>query len=137
VLRIWGGGIYEPEAFWQACNKMGIMITQDFMLACADYPTTDPEFVASLEKEFAANIRLQRNHPSLIYWAGDNELGLNFKPSDNWYGKELHQSMTEPLVRSMDPSREFRLTSPLGQDPTTTNSLISAIATWGLNLIMT
>ena len=101
------------------------MITQDFMLACADYPTTDPEFVASLEKEFAANIRLQRNHPSLIYWAGDNELGLNFKPSDNWYGKELHQSMTEPLVRSMDPSREFRLTSPLGQDPTTTNSLIS------------
>lgn len=125
VLRIWGGGIYEPEAFWHACNKMGIMITQDFMLACADYPTTDPEFVASLEKEFAANIRLQRNHPSLIYWAGDNELGLNFKPSDNWYGKELHQSMTEPLVRSMDPSREFRLTSPLGQDPTTTNSLIS------------
>ncbi len=125
VLRVWGGGIYEPEAFWQACNKMGIMITQDFMLACADYPTTDPEFVASLEKEFAANICLQRNNPSLIYWAGDNELGLNFKPSDNWYGKEMHQSMTAPLVRSMDPSREFRLTSPLGQDPTTTNSLIS------------
>ncbi len=125
VLRVWGGGIYEPEAFWHACNKMGIMITQDFMLACADYPTNDPKFVESLKKEFAANIRLQRNNPSLIYWAGDNELGLGFKPSDNWYGKEMHQNMTAPLVQSMDPSREFRLTSPMGQDSTTMNSLIS------------
>jgi beta-mannosidase len=125
VLRIWGGGIYEPEAFWHACNKMGIMITQDFMLACAEYPTTDPGFVASLKKEFTENIRLVRNNPSLIYWAGDNELGLNFKPSDNWYCKEMHQTMTAPLVQSMDPSRDFRLTSPLGQDPSTTNSLIS------------
>ncbi|MCP4313393.1 MAG: hypothetical protein GY790_19215 [Bacteroidetes bacterium] len=125
VLRVWGGGIYEPEAFWHACNEMGIMITQDFMLACANYPTNDPGFVESLKKEFTANIRLVRNNPSLIYWAGDNELGLNFKPSDKWWCKEMHQSMTAPLLKSMDPSREFRLTSPLGQDPATNNSLIS------------
>jgi len=125
VMRIWGGGIYEPEAFWHACNKMGIMITQDFMLACAEYPTTDPEFVALLKKEFTANIRLQRNNPSLIYWVGDNELGLGFKPSQKWFCREMHETMTAPLLKSLDPSREFRLTSPLGNDSTTTNSLIS------------
>ncbi|MEN8203355.1 MAG: glycoside hydrolase family 2 protein, partial [Bacteroidota bacterium] len=125
VLRIWGGGIYEPEEFFHICNQMGIMITQDFMLACADYPFSDPEFAALLEKEFVTVIRQQRNHPSLILWAGDNELGLGFKPAQNWYGKAFHEAVTAPLVAELDPSREFRFTSPMGNDTATMNSLIS------------
>jgi len=49
-----GGGIYEPEEFWNACDSMGIMVIQDFSLACAEYPEDDPEFIECLHKEFAA-----------------------------------------------------------------------------------
>ncbi|MEN8228883.1 MAG: glycoside hydrolase family 2 protein [Bacteroidota bacterium] len=125
MLRLWGGGIYEPEAFWHACNKHGIMISVDFMLACQVYPDDDPQFVDMLKREFAANIKLTRNHPSLVFWAGDNELGLGNKPADNWPGKQMHLTMTGPLVEELDPSRPFRITSPMGNDPATNNSAIS------------
>lgn len=125
MLRSWGGGIYEPQAFWDACNKMGIMVSQDLLMACANYPEEDPKFVSSLKKEFTANIKLLRNNPSLIFWCGDNELGFNNKPSDSWPSKKLHEAMTIPLLSKLDPSRPFRITSPLSQDPKANNSMIS------------
>lgn len=128
MLRVWGGGIYESPTFWDLCNKYGIMVSQDFMLACGAYPTDDPLFESLLQEEFEANIRLIRNHPALVYWCGDNELGNKSKPSDNWRGKEFHQKVTAPLIARLDPSRTFRITSPTGNDPTTNNSLISGDA---------
>ena len=114
MLRSWGGGIYEPPAFWQACDRMGIMVSQDFLLACAFYPEDDPTFTGPLRHEFAAAIRMLRNHPSLVFWCGDNELGLNSKPGDVWSFKKFHEQVTAPLVHAMDPSRFFRPTSPYG-----------------------
>ncbi len=125
MLRIWGGGIYEPEKFWHQCNKLGIMVSQDFMLACQAYPDDDKSFVDLLKKEFTANARMIRNNPSLIYWCGDNELGLGNKPSDTWSSKLMHQTMTGPLMAKLDPSRVFRFTSPLGTDPNANNSSIA------------
>ena len=125
MLRIWGGGIYEPETFWHLCNKLGIMVSQDFMLACQAYPEDDENFVNLLKNEFTANICMIRNNPSLIFWCGDNELGLGNKPSDTWSCKLMHQKMTAPLIASLDPSRVFRITSPMGTDPATNNSAIS------------
>jgi beta-mannosidase len=114
MLRSWGGGIYEPPAFWRACDRNGIMVSQDFLLACAFYPEDDPSFTAGLRREFTAAIRMLRNHPSLVFWCGDNELGLNSKPGDVWSFKKFHEQVTAPLVREMDPSRFFRPTSPFG-----------------------
>ncbi|MDP4205824.1 MAG: glycoside hydrolase family 2 protein [Bacteroidota bacterium] len=114
MMRSWGGGIYEPEAFWHACNTMGIMVSQDFLLACAGYPDEEKDFVDLLKREFTANIRLLRNNPSLIFWCGDNELGLGAGHDDGWACKTMHGNMTKPLVESMDPSRCFRITSPWG-----------------------
>ena len=125
MLRIWGGGIYEPDAFWHLCNTLGIMVSQDLMLACQSYPEDVPAFVSLLKKEFAANATMIRNNPSLIYWCGDNELGLGKAPSDTWSCKQMHQTMTAPLMAALDPSRAFRLTSPLGTDPATNNSALS------------
>ena len=122
MLRVWGGGIYEPEVFWRQCNRLGIMVSQDFMLACQSYPADTPAFADLLKKEFTANARLIRNHPSLVYWCGDNELGLGKAPADNWSCKNMHQTMTAPLMAALDPSRAFRLTSPLGTDPASINS---------------
>ncbi len=117
MLRAWGGGIYEPEAFWNACDRMGILITQDFLLACAQYPEHDAAFMESLRREFAAAIRMLRNHPSLALWCGDNELGMNDNPEDSYWGKRVSTEISGPLCRAMDPSRPYRLTSPYGGHP--------------------
>jgi len=95
------------------------------MLACQNYPVDEPAFEQLLVKEFEWNIKNQRNYPSLIFWAGDNELGLGHKPDGNWPLKEFHIKNSVPLFAKLDPSRPFRITSPLGIDPETTNSLKS------------
>ncbi|WDE97684.1 hypothetical protein PQO03_17810 [Lentisphaera profundi] len=125
TLRVWGGGIYESDDFWKLCNRKGIMVLQDFMLACQSYPENDPQFTSLLKREFTANIIRIRNHASLIFWYGDNELGLGSQPQENWNCKELHQTLTKALLEKLDPSRPFRISSPHGKDPRSNNSLIS------------
>jgi beta-mannosidase len=93
---------------------MGLMVSQDFLLACANYPEDDPAFTAGLNKEFSTAVRLLRNHPSLVFWSGDNELGLNTGPQQDWNLKKFQQQVTAPMMRELDPSRPFRPTSPFG-----------------------
>ena len=114
LLRIWGGGIYEPEPFWQACDRLGVMVSQDFVMACADYPEDDPEFLEQLRQEFAKAIRLLRNHPSLIFWAGNNENGIWGDQDADFAGKKISVEIAGPLLRRLDPARPFRITSPYG-----------------------
>lgn len=70
--RVWGGGIYEDEKFYDICDELGIMVWQDFMFACASYPTY-PEMLASIEDEARCNLRRLRHHPSIVLYAGNNE----------------------------------------------------------------
>lgn len=114
MVRSWGGGIYEPEAFWKVANRMGIMVCQDFLLACADYPEQDTAFTDALKKEFRTAVKMLRNNPALVFWSGDNELGLNSGPAKEWNMKKFHETFTAPLMKEMDPSRPFRPTSPYG-----------------------
>jgi beta-mannosidase len=125
MLRVWGGGIFEPQEFWDLCNRMGILVSQDFMLACGAYPDDDKAFVELYKREVEANVKLIRNNPAIVFWCGDNELGLNKKPSDDWSFKLLNQNVIAPMIAKLDPSRPFRITSPHGIDPETNNSLIS------------
>ena len=117
LLRAWGGGIYEPEAFWHACNRAGVMVSQDFLFACAAYPEDDPEFVEEVRIELTSAIKTLRNHPSLAFWCGDNELGLGSRPDENWSLKKMHAEVTGPMCATLDPSRPYRQTSPCGGDP--------------------
>ncbi len=73
MLRVWGGGIYEHELFYELCDRLGVLVWQDFMFACAPYPQDDPAFVASVREEVEFQIRRLRNHPSLALWCGNNE----------------------------------------------------------------
>ncbi len=73
MLRVWGGGIYEKDIFYNLCDKYGILVWQDFMFACAMYPGND-EFLSNVEKEAIQNVRRIRNHPCLALWCGDNEI---------------------------------------------------------------
>jgi len=73
MLRVWGGGIYEHDVFYDLCDRLGILIWQDFMFACAPYPEDDPTFVAEVRSEIDDQVSRLRNHPSLALWCGNNE----------------------------------------------------------------
>ena len=73
MLRVWGGGIYEADEFYDYCDEQGILLWQDFPFACAFYPW-DEAFYNSVREEARQNIRRLRNHPSLAIWCGNNEI---------------------------------------------------------------
>ncbi|MFN0728993.1 beta-mannosidase [Polaribacter gochangensis] len=72
MLRVWGGGIYENDIFYDLCDEKGILVWQDFMFACAMYPG-DNEFLANVQQEAEEQVKRLRNHASIALWAGNNE----------------------------------------------------------------
>ncbi len=74
MIRIWGGGQYEADWFYDMCDEMGIMIWQDFMFACNAYPAHQRDFLATVQAEARQQIRRLSSHASLALWCGDNEL---------------------------------------------------------------
>ncbi|KAI2604548.1 glycoside hydrolase family 2 protein [Hypoxylon fragiforme] len=72
MIRVWGGGIYEEQAFYDACDELGVMVWQDFMFGCGNYPAW-PELLDSIKREAEENIKLLRHHPSIVIFAGNNE----------------------------------------------------------------
>lgn len=73
MIRVWGGGIYENDIFYELCDSLGLMVWQDFMFACSLYPA-NKEFIENVKKEAEDNIVRLRNHPSLALWCGNNEI---------------------------------------------------------------
>ncbi|THU77496.1 glycoside hydrolase [Dendrothele bispora CBS 962.96] len=72
MVRIWGGGVYEPEIFYETCDELGLLVWQDFQFACGVYPAHDA-FVKSVKKEAEDNVKRMRKHPSIAVWCGNNE----------------------------------------------------------------
>lgn len=73
ILRCWGGNVYEDRAFFDFCDENGIMVWQDFAMACNSYPEDD-DFLENIRRETEFIVREFRNHPSLVLWSGDNEI---------------------------------------------------------------
>ncbi|MGI4870898.1 MAG: beta-mannosidase [Janthinobacterium lividum] len=72
MVRVWGGGIYENEYFYDTCDELGLLVWQDFMFACTFYPG-NPEFMDNVRQEATYQVRRLRDHPSLAIWVGNNE----------------------------------------------------------------
>lgn len=79
IIRVWGGGIYEDDAFYRYCDEMGILVWQDFMFACQTYEV-DEAFLATVRQEAIDNVRRLRNHACIALWCGNNE------EQDVWFG---------------------------------------------------
>ncbi len=130
MLRVWGGGIYENDIFYELCDRYGIMIWHDFMFACSMYPGDD-HFVENVKQEAIENVRRIRNHPCLALWCGNNEIdaawsqdtpgGWGWKERNTpeirdklWsdYEKIFHQLLPQ-VVQEYDPGTFYWPSSPL------------------------
>jgi beta-mannosidase len=109
ILRVWGGGIVNKESFFEICDEEGIMVWQEFPLACNNYEGT-PEYLKILDQESKSIIKRLRGHASLVMWSGGNEL------FNGWSGM-TDQSLALRLLNSncydLDPNTPFIMTSPL------------------------
>jgi beta-mannosidase len=122
LLRVWGGGLIEKEAFYDLCDRYGIMVWQEFILSSSgigNKPSESPEYLDLMVREAEQIIPRKRNHPSLVIWCGGNELmGPGGKPlSDD----EPVLGALHGVVRRLDPDRHWLPTSPSG--PTSNNDL--------------
>ncbi|CRK47122.1 hypothetical protein BN1723_020194, partial [Verticillium longisporum] len=81
MVRVWGGGIYEEQAFYDVCDELGILVWHDFMFGCGNYPAW-PALLDSIKREAEENVKLLRHHPSIVIWAGNNE-DYQFAESEN------------------------------------------------------
>ena len=119
MLRIWGGGQYEPEIFYECCDEEGILIWHDLMFACAPYPS-DPAFVENVRQEVTEQVGRLRDHPSIALWCGGNELlGSGTFKRQMAHDPALYMVNYERLSRALleavteaDPTRLFWPTSP-------------------------
>jgi beta-mannosidase len=115
MLRAWGGGIYEDEGFFDACDRHGILVAQDFQFACGTYPEDDPDFLEKLPAEAEHIIRRLRGRTCLAWWIGNNENGMHHaSDSPAMPGRITADRILEPLLARLDPLRPFMSTSPFG-----------------------
>ena len=127
MLRVWGGGIYENDIFYDLCDEAGILIWQDFMFACAMFPG-DEAFLENVRQEAIDNVKRLRNHPSIGLWCGNNEIlaawkGWGWKEKEEAKNQEnadkiwqayvdiFHKTLPE-VVAEFDPQRSYWGSSP-------------------------
>ncbi len=115
ILRCWGGNVYEDHKFYDFCDRNGIMIWQDFSMACHVYPETD-EFLKLLEEEAVWVVREFRNHPSVILWAGDNEIDLVYARFTNPSNNRITRELLPRVIAQNDIGRPYLASSPYISD---------------------
>lgn len=127
MLRVWGGGVYEEDIFYDLCDENGILVWQDFMFACAMFPG-DAAFLENVKQEAVDNVKRLRNHPSIALWCGNNEIlaaweGWGWKQKEEAKSKEnadkiwqayvdiFHKTLPE-VVAEYDSQRSYWSSSP-------------------------
>ncbi|REC47689.1 beta-mannosidase [Chryseobacterium pennipullorum] len=109
MIRIWGGGIYEDDEFYKACDENGILVWQDFMFAGSFYPA-DENFLNNVKEEVKDQVRRLQNHPSIALWCGNNEID---EAIVNWgYQKQFKYSKNDSLQVWKDYKKLFHEVIP-------------------------
>ncbi|MEJ2287735.1 MAG: hypothetical protein P8Y02_03650 [Deinococcales bacterium] len=118
LLRVWGGGLYESDAFYQVCDELGLLVWQDFAFACAAYPEEAP-FDAEVEAEARANLLRLAPHPSLALWNGNNENLWGFEDwgwrdalGERSWGRRFYFELLPRVAAEIDPTRPYWPGSP-------------------------
>jgi len=131
MIRVWGGGVYEDNRFYELCDENGILVWQDFMFACSMYPA-DSAFLENIRQEAIDNVKRLRNHPCIALWCGNNEIldawtNWGWKRQSQQRGGEVAERLwaeyqaiflkTLPeVVARYAPQTQYQSTSPLAAD---------------------
>lgn len=120
TIRVWGGGIYEPDIFYDECDRLGLLVWQDFMFACAPYPDDDA-FAENVRAEVAEQVARLRHHACLALWCGNNE-----NQAIHWFhdqatgaetplaGARLYDEVIPDILAELDPATPYWPGSPWG-----------------------
>ncbi|MBR8534599.1 glycoside hydrolase family 2 protein [Carboxylicivirga sediminis] len=124
MLRVWGGGFYEEDYFYDLCDEKGLLVWQDFMFACSMYPG-ETDYLENVRQEAVENVKRLRNHPSVALWCGNNENYIgwqdwrwsrHFTKADSatvWHDYEkLFNELLPEVVNAYDPSKAYWPSSP-------------------------
>lgn len=146
MIRVWGGGIYENDYFYDLCDQNGILVWQDFMFANSMYPN-DPSFIDNIRAEIEYNVKRLRHHPCLALWCGNNEIEVAW---NNWgwqkqYGyskkdeaeiwnnyRSIFHELIPQLLEKLDPDRPYVPTTPLSNWGKEENFNHSSMHYWGV-----
>ena len=126
ILRVWGGGFYEEERFYDLCDRYGILVWQDFIFSCSVYPFNDADFAENIRVEVVENIRRLRHRASLALWCGNNEMeggwaewgwkGPEYEDLKAAYDEFFHQTLPT-WCAAEDPDRVYWPSSPSSDTP--------------------
>ena len=145
MIRIWGGGIYEDDSFYSTADELGILIWQDFLFACGQYPCHF-EFRQNVEREAKTQVKRLRHHPSIALFAGNNEdyqiaeaASLDWNPNDpspeswlktNFPARYLYEKLLPDVVSKYAPGVFYHPGSPWGGGKPTTDKTVGDIHQW-------
>ncbi|KAI4117526.1 MAG: hypothetical protein LQ345_002252 [Seirophora villosa] len=146
MIRVWGGGIYEEQAFYDACDEMGVLVWQDFLFACGNYPAHD-DFLDLVKREAMVNVKRLRHHPCIVAWAGNNEdyqyqesEHLDYDPQDrnpnhwlksNFPARYIYEKILADVTQELMPNTYYHFGSPFG-GKTTSDPTIGDIHQWNV-----
>ncbi len=119
AVRVWGGGYYPEDWFYDICDELGLIVWQDFMFACAVYELT-PEFKANIRQEFIDNVKRLRHHASLGLWCGNNEMEMFVEEGHHWVTKKtevrdyiiMYEQLIPEVLQEYDPQTFYWPASP-------------------------
>ncbi|MGC8765015.1 MAG: beta-mannosidase [Brevinematia bacterium] len=118
TLRVWGGGFYPSDWFYEMCDELGLLVWQDFMFACSQYPPYR-DFIDEIKKEVIYNLNRLKFHPSIILWCGNNEIEEAFVywgiPQNKVLRKtyiKIFEKIIPSIVKRFDPDRPYWPSSP-------------------------
>ncbi|WMX13542.1 glycosyl hydrolase 2 galactose-binding domain-containing protein [Aureispira sp. CCB-E] len=146
MLRVWGGGIYESDYFYEQCDAAGLLVWQDFMFACGMYPS-DSNFVYNVQKEVEQNVQRLRNHACIALWCGNNEIEVawnnwgwqkqfGYSPLDSTTIIQGYQTIFEQIIpntlQKMQVQQPYVPTSPLSNWGTPDNFKHHSMHYWGV-----
>jgi beta-mannosidase len=121
MIRVWGGGVYEHDEFYRQTDEQGVLVWQDFMFACTDYPSADPVLQAEVRAEAAHQVRRLRNRASLALWCGNNEVQMlhgyafqGYEEGGSW-GWDFFNRILPEAVQREDPFVPYWRGSPYGE----------------------
>ncbi|OWR33100.1 beta-mannosidase [Saccharibacillus sp. O23] len=122
MLRVWAGGIYEKDVFYDECDRRGVLVWQDFAFANALFPDFNQDFMDNVRAEVEANVRRLRGRASLALWCGNNEIDWLYDMKtasgdirSDFYGELIYHDLIPEVLELLDPNRPYWPSSPYGR----------------------